>query len=125
MEKMRKMALAMVLVMALAALTACSPSLDGAWKITNMSGDALDFGADWLDVEQLFASGLIEITLTFSKGTVTIGISALGQSESTDGTYTVNGNKVTIDGVEMTYKISGSKLTLEKGGAVITLERKK
>lgn len=126
MEKMKKFALVMALVMAFMALTACSgsQSLDGTWKVTNMSGDGLDLGIDGLDVEQLFSSGLIEITLTFSKGTVTMAMSALGQTQSENSSYTVSGNKVTIDGDTMTYKINGSKLTLEMDGGVMTLERK-
>lgn len=128
MEKMKKIALVMALMMAFATLTACSgaPSLEGTWKVTNITGEGLDLGLDGLDAEQMFSSGLIEMTFTFSDGTVTMRVSAFGESADESGTYTVNGDKVTIAGSgEMTYKIDGSKLTLTMDEGSIILERQK
>ena len=125
MKNMKKIALVLALVMAFVTLTAGSGSKgpEGTWKITNMTGDALDLGVEGLDVEQLFSSGLITITLTFNNGTMTMAMSALGESQSEDMTYTVNGNKLVYDDTEMTYKINGSEMTIEADGAVMTLER--
>lgn len=127
MKNMKKIALVLALVMAFVTLTACAGSKgpEGTWKVTNMTGDAFDLGVEGLDVEQLFASGLITITLTFDNGKLTMAMSALGETETQESTYTVKGDKIVIEDTELTFKISGSKLTLEGDGNVMTMERQK
>lgn len=127
MKNMKKIALVMALLMAFAALTACSGSAspEGTWKVTNMTGDAFDLGMEGMEMEQLLSSGLIEMTLTFKSGTMTLSMSALGESQSESYSYTVKGDKIIAEGGnEITFKISGSKMTLEAEGGVITLQKK-
>ena len=115
MKNMKKIALALVLVMALVALTACgSKSIEGTWQVTKMSAnvDGVKMDIDVSDYDE-------ELIFTFKNGTVTFN--------GDEAEYTVSGDKLVINGEECTYKLNGSTLTLTMnyGGESMTFTMKK
>ena len=119
-------AVLLVLVMALA-LTACGKAkLDGAWSITG--GSFIDEMTAELGVNSLAEVGM-EIVFDFQdKGVFAVEISAMGMTETSEGTWEVDGDKVTmtIDGdpLEATFEVKGDKLNLTTEEGTIVLDKK-
>ncbi len=91
-------AVAAILALAAVMLAACGGSgVVGKWE-GNMMGAAtitLEFKSD------------NTYTMTMKSSVAELG------SESHNGTYKVDGNKITIDGTESEFKIDGNKLTVQ------------
>lgn len=84
-------AIAAVLVLALTLLTACGPTtIVGKW------GGSL-----------LVVSYVLEFK---DDGTYTMEMNGLGQNETSRGTYSVDGDKLTMDGETTSYSIQGRTL---------------
>ncbi len=106
----RKLGLIALLMVMVVLLTACGNGLEGpTWKMK--------------DAEE-------ETTWTFKGGKVTINIGG----ESSEGTYKIDGNKITINppadvqGQPLTaeFKVEGNKLTLSGGeGSIGSIEFEK
>lgn len=119
---MKKTGMSLILAfMLVVSLVSCGSKdiAKGTWKLTKGYS-----GETEVTAEQLKTFGLDEMTFTFEDGKVTI--KADSSSETSDGTYTVDGNKVTIssegaDDVEGT--IDGDELTIEEenGGTSMKL----
>lgn len=70
---------------------------------------------------------LMVATLTFSANNTFVLTMSDGETDDTyDGTYTVNGNTVTlsIDGESTTATVSGNKMNLDFGGFPVELTKK-
>lgn len=110
--KTQKRTLVLLLVFALAlALTACksdsSGDLVGTWNLTG----GTYFG------EGIFSEDGISIDFEFKKGgSFAMTISAFGESDTTEGTWKVSGDKVTMtvnnEPLSANFKVSGKTLTM-------------
>ena len=119
-------AVMLVLVMALA-LTACGKAkLDGAWTITG--GTFIDGLVGEMGIEDLASVGL-EIVFEFKDdGVFAVGMNMYGVSEVSEGTWEVDGDKVTMtvegDPLEATFEVKGDKLTLTTEEGTIVFDKK-
>lgn len=105
MKNFRITALALVLLMAMVCLTGCGNDIVGKWSLTG--GAAFD---------ELMGMGTVEFE--FKKdGAMAMTVSALGMSETQEGTWKADGDKLvmTTDGDvsdECTFKVDGDSLTI-------------
>ena len=107
--KMKKWAgLAALMVIMVMVCTACSGNgLEGkTWKYTYDAGSYTTF--------------------SFEKGECVVNEVNLitGRQESKTVSYSVSGNKLTMDGETFQWKIAGNTLSLTQNGQTVTLERK-
>ena len=118
---MRKKGLCLtaLLMALLILLTACgSDSIIGTWKLTGVSG------GDEAGMAAVFLMGA-SVTVSFdSSGNCTTVMSFLGQSQSETQSYSVDGNKITIDGDAGEFTINGKVMTMTHDGTTMTFERK-
>ncbi len=109
----KTLALAATLILVLTLLCACSDTnhTPGSNSIVGKWGGSILIGS---------------ITLEFkSNGTYVSTINAVGQSETSSGTYSVDGNKITMDGDTTEYSIQGSTLYITvQGWGEIKLTRR-
>lgn len=119
--KKRAIGIVALLMAMLLLLTACGNSIEGTWQYTGGSGD----GAAYFDVVKQLGG---TITFTFKSGKLNIKMEAMGESETIENTYTINGNKLTLssDGStsEAEFKVDGKKLTLTIEGSTLNFEKK-
>ena len=102
-----------------------SGSIVGVWK---MDIDAVLEMAGISKVEYEAVKSLVgemEATVEFTKdGKCITKISMMGQTETEESEYKVDGNILTMNGEAGEFKINGNKLTLTTGGQSLTLTRK-
>lgn len=106
-------------------LVSCSSKdiAEGTWEFEKAYSGEVEVNA-----EQLQEQGIGGTTFTFKKGTVTIKMAA--SSEESEGTYTVEGNNITISSAneEGTIKgtITDNELTIadEKSSLKLVFKRK-
>lgn len=136
--KMNKKWIAVImLVVMVFALTACGEKKEetkpteapkativGVWQmdiesLLTMAGISAE------EYEMVKSAGGFEITLEFTAdGKAIMTTTAMGQSQVDESTYSVNGDVLTMDGSDGTYKIEGNKLTLSQGELTLNLTRK-
>lgn len=123
----KKLVAVLLLVVMVVSLAACSSSsIVGKWKmdiksVLTMSGMS---EADYEQMKPLI--GDMSATMEFTEdGKVYLVVTAMGQSETKEQTYSVDGDKLTMDGSTATYKIDGDKLTITENGMSLTMTRVK
>ena len=123
----KKLVAVLLLVVMVVSLAACSSSsIVGKWKmdiksVLKMSGMS---EADYEQMKPLI--GDMSATMEFTEdGKVYLVVTAMGQSETKEQTYSVDGDKLTMDGSTATYKIDGDKLTITENGMSLTMTRVK
>lgn len=108
-------------------LTACGgeSTIVGTWT---MDLDAMleSVGISKADYESMKSIiGNIEMTIEFTKdGRVITKTTMMGESETEEATYKVEGNMLYIDGEPGEFSLNGNKLTLIYDGESVTLTRK-
>lgn len=131
-------AVLLLVVMALC-LTACGekkeeakpteapkPTIVGKWQmdiksVLKMSGIS---EAEYEQMKPLI--GDMSATMEFTEdGKVYLVVTAMGQSETEEEAYSVDGDKLTMSGSTGTYKIDGDKLTITQDGMSLTMTRVK
>lgn len=111
-----------VVVLSFAMLSGCSskPSLDGTWKLTKST-----MGDTEISVEKLKEFGVKVMELKLADGKITIDVGG----ETVEGTYTLDGKKITIKetGVEnenlMEGTIDGKELKINDGSMTLYFEK--
>ena len=123
----KKLVAVLLLVVMVVSLAACSSSsIVGKWKmdiksVLTMSGMS---EAEYEQMKPLI--GDMSATMEFTEdGKVYLVVTAMGQSETEEQTYSVDGDKLTMGGSTGTYKIDGDKLTLTQDGMSLTMTRVK
>ena len=130
----KTLAVVVVIMFALALLAGCggggssSPALTGKYMLVSMvDGD----GNDWLEFFKMMSAmadegdefDLDSMYIEFTSGDKFV--MAMGEDESGEGTYTVDGNNITlsVDGDEISGTIDGNKITVkdEEDGESITM----
>ena len=103
----------------------CTDSIVGVWKmdidaVLEMAGMSK---SDYEAVKSLI--GEIEATVEFTKdGKCILKVSMMGQTETEESEYKVDGNILYMNGDPGEFKINGNKLTLTYEGQSLTLTRK-
>lgn len=123
----KKLVAVLLLVVMVVSLAACSSSsIVGKWKmdiksVLKMSGMS---EADYEQMKSLI--GDMSATMEFTEdGKVYLVVTAMGQSETEEQTYSVDGDKLTMGGSTGTYKLDGDKLTITQDGMSLTMTRVK
>ncbi len=123
MKMNKKLVAILLLVVMVVSLAACSSnSIVGVWKldakaIMEMTG---------MPAEMVAVADMIDGTMEFTKDGKTITkITAMGQTQTIENTYKVDGNKLISDGGEATFKIDGDKLSITESGLTLTRTRAK
>ena len=103
----RRIGLAVALVLVLAALTGCS-------------GRGIE-GSTWKYVEDAGSYS----TFSFSNGTVMISFVNIvtGEHQSESAAYSISGSKLILDGQTFNWEIKGNTLILTAGGETVVLNR--
>lgn len=122
MKLSKKLVAVLLLVVMVFSLAACgSSSIVGVWKMdTKAIMEMAGLPADMVAVADMI-DGTVEFT---NDGKVITKITAMGQTETQEGTYKVEGDKLTMNGSAGTFKIDGNKLTLSQNGITLTFTRK-
>lgn len=126
MKLSKKLVAVLLLVVMVFSLAACgSNSIVGVWKM-DVGSLLQQVGMSESEYEAMKSLlGDMEGTVEFtSDGKMITKVTAMGQTQTQEGTYTVEGDKLTMDGSTGTYKIDGNKLTLTQNGMSMTLTRK-
>lgn len=119
----KKLCLISVLMVLVLALTACGGggggggTIEGKWKVTDVSGTGDD------DATVKMALALSNITMEFNNGVCTTTASVMGQSNVETSSYSVDGNKLIMNGTTGEFKINGNTLTIIQDGVTMTLTR--
>ena len=123
----KKLVAVLLLVVMVVSLAACSSSsIVGKWKmdiksVLTMSGMS---EAEYEQMKPLI--GDMSATMEFTEdGKVYLVVTAMGQSQTEEQTYSVDGDKLTMGGDTGTYKIDGDKLTITQDGMSLTMTRVK
>ena len=111
--KKRRIALAALLVSLALLLTACGGSIEGTWKLVEIKGTGIDSAL--ISAVQMLESIGIEAKLTFQRGVLTLPLSVLGATQTYEKAYQLKGDKLIIEGEELTWQVHGDSLTLTKG----------
>lgn len=125
----RILALALIAMMALS-LAACSKTdaekLIGKWDIDTKSLYIMA-GVPEDQVEEFKSMvGDMSGSMEFTKdGKIIMIMTAMGQTNKEENTYTVEGNKIVINGDPAEFKISGKTLTLKHETFDLTLTKAK
>lgn len=117
-KRISAMLLATSMVLGLASCGGSDP-MEGTWKVSGGSAAGQEVTA-----EQLEAAGM-DMTMKFDDGKVSVSLSTGGEAEDGEGTYKVDGKKVTIesDGQKLEGTVDGDTFTFEQAG--VKLEMKK
>lgn len=125
MKKTNKIiALLTAMVMVLALMAGCGGNggtttggAAGTWKLTTVEVGGQEIAAVTVGMD---------ITMDLkADGSVTMSVSAFGESESTDGTWEQNGDtvSVTVEGDTVEGEVDGDTLTLEGDGETMVFTR--
>lgn len=107
MKLSKKLVAILLLAVMVVSLAACSSnSIVGKWKFDHGDGDYTIY--EFKENGKLYG--------TFHYG---------GQVETDETTYTVDGDKLTFEGVTYTFKVDGDKLQMTAGSATANLTRVK
>ena len=119
----RKIGLAALLAAMILLLAACGSSIEGSWQFTGGSGEAaLAFNV----VREIGGT----VTFTFRDGKLTISGNGGGDAAPIEGTYVMNGEKMTITignaSTRYEIKLDGKKLTLTQpeDGSILNFDKK-
>lgn len=106
-------------------LTACggggSGSVEGTWALTDAKGEGI--GDEFTQGMQLIKSMGGSVVMKLNGGKLTISLSFMGQEQSEESTYKINGNKLEIDGSAIDYSVNGNTLTLSADGVSLIFNR--
>lgn len=118
-KRISAMLLATTMVLGLASCGSSDP-MEGTWKVNGGSA-----GGQEVTAEQLESFGM-DMTMECKDGKITVSMSQDGEeSQEGEGTYKVDGDKVTLEsnGDTMEGTLDGDTFTFEQSG--VTLEMKK
>lgn len=125
---MKKLALVLAVLVLALSVVGCGKGGSGVagntYAFKTIEGEGLE------ELEEMgidYAEMMKGTELAFDKnGGVVFTVAAFGQSETEEGTYTQDGNKVsiTIEGDTQVAEVSGKKLTLESDGMKMIFEKK-
>ena len=117
----KKLVALLLLVVMVFSLAACgSNSIVGVWK---MDITAIMEMAGLSGMESV--ADMIEGTMEFKNdGKAIMTIYFMGQTQTQEFTYKVDGDKLTMNGGTSTFKINGNKLTITENGMTLTFTRK-
>lgn len=120
---MKKLGLVSLLTVLVLLLAACGGggSIEGTWKLTNVSGSGAD--DQFAQAMALINSVGGSLTLSFQGGTMTMKMEAMGQTESNTGSYKVEGDKLDMEGTSITFSVNGNTLTLTDGSTKMEFTR--
>ena len=126
MKNGKKLLAALLLVVLVFTLAACgSEGIVGKWEMdlesvlkhSGMSMEEYNQAKPYL--------GEVSATLEFTKdGRAIACMTAMGETETDETTYTVDGNKITFsDGSGFTFEVKGKTLTMNMDGMILTLKK--
>ncbi len=112
-----------------------SSSIEGTWKLTSMKSDKPENAEFVSQMELLLANGLMENTYIYADGKVTMTAKtnvpgAENQDMTMNGTYTIEGNQLTViedghtTGDPVEFRITGDTLELITPEMTMTFVRK-
>lgn len=128
---MKKGAVAVALLLTLVLLTGCGGNqeeeLQGSWRMTGITYPPVE-GIEVIDsffgsTSDVLQGSVLNWTYTFDQGTFKKTVKVLGFPQTTEGTYLVNGKKITIttpDGSDTyTLSVKGSTMTLKEDNGIV------
>ena len=122
----KKLVAALLLVVLVFSLAACgSKGIVGKWQL-DVDATLLDAGVpkDQLEMARS-AMGSMNVSMEFTKdGKVTMTGYLMGESADRSGTYTLDGDQLTLDGEQFTIKLDGNKLTIPTSEISLVFKRK-
>ena len=124
MKNIKRMLAVVLALVTILSLTACSKNeLEGSWLATG--GTALDAITGGMDIAEL---GMDMIFSFKEDGKLEITLSFMGESETMEGTWEVDGDTVTMiaDGSPLTgsYKVNGDKCTMTFSDGTLEFTKK-
>lgn len=115
--------LALAMVVSLAACGGGGSDVAGTYNLTEMNAGGVSMNIDELSS---MAGVDVKITLNLkSDGNFSLDMSAIDASQSLSGTWTADGNtlSITADGATTTGTIDGGTIVLEENGQTMTFEK--
>ena len=115
--------LALAMIVSLAACGGGGSGPAGSYKMTKMNAGGIE-----MNIEELSSMAGMDVKITLnlkSDGNFSLDMSAIDANQSLSGTWTADGNtlSITADGVTTTGTIDGGTIVLEENGQTMTFEK--
>lgn len=115
--------LALAMVVSLAACGGGGSNVAGTYNLTEMNAGGIS-----MNIEEISSMAGMDVSIVLnlkSDGNFSLDMSAIDSSESLSGTWTADGNtlSLTSDGSTITGSIDGGTIVLEESGQTLTFEK--